>query len=406
MPKKLLWGLLVLILLASGIYIWLNQPQPQAELEIAADSASTPTAFTVRAPEVILIKDSPLKESIIAAGDYLVRQQLTNGELAYQVNFLNNDRAYSPSDIRLIAGTGSLYTVCKVSGDSKYCNAADLALTHYLEMLVSDSQTFKGTCFYTNGGCPLGGAALTIDAIYKRWQATGQLTLEEQNLLSTAVDLGYFIVSMRKPEGGFYHSFDPHFSGSVDPDYFVSYYSSESLYALLQLYELTNNDFWLTQAREVNDFMLTQPVTEDHWHSYAFAMFARLDRLTQADINYANEIAKVIIAGQVRSLNPVNTSIATATKIEALSAIAQAFYLSGVDYEWLDREIRTFITFVLARQLPNNNCNFEITSDIVKKYSGGVFGSCEDSSIRVDGVQHWINGVTTFLEYESMIEGK
>ena len=331
---------------------------------------------------------------------------MTNGELAYQVNLLNDDRAYSPSYVRLIAGTGSLYTICRVSGDSKYCDAGDLALTHYLENLVSDSQKFKGTCFYTNGACALGGAALTIDAIYKRWQATASFTLADRNLISTAIDLGYFIVSMRKADGGFYHSFDPHFAGTADEDYFVTYFNGESLYALLQLYEMTENDFWLTQAHEVNDFMLTQPVTEDHWHSYAFAMFARLDKLSQNDLAYATEIANVIIAGQVRSLNPVNTSISTATKIEALATIAQAFFLSDVEYEWLDREIRTFITFVRARQIPDNNCNLEITDEITEKYQGGIFSSCEDPSIRIDGVQHWINGVTAFLEYEGMIEGK
>ena len=406
MPKKFFWALLGLAVIAGGIYVWMNRNQPVTAPETIVISTPAPTNFPIHTPETISIEDSPLKESIIAAGDYLVRQQLTNGELAYQVNFLNNDRAYTPSDIRLIAGTGSLYTVCRVSGDSKYCDAGDLALAHYFEMLVSDSKKFKGTCLYTNGGCPLGGAALTIDAIYKRWQATGEFTLEEKNLLTTAIDLGYFIVSMRKPEGGFYHLFDPHFAGTADADYFVTYFNGESLYALLQLYEMTENNFWLMQAREVNDFMLTQPITEDHWHSYAFAMFARLDKLSQEDIKYGTEIANVIIAGQVRSLNPVNTSISTATKIESLSALAQAFYLSDSDYEWLDREIRTFITFVLARQLPDNNCNLDVSDEIIEKYEGGIFNSCEDLSIRVDGVQHWINGITAFLEYESMIEAR
>jgi hypothetical protein len=120
--------------------------------------------------------------------------------------------------------------------------------------------------------------------------------------------LGYFIVSMRKADGGFYHSFDPHFKGTVDPDYFVIYFPGESLYALLQLHEMTGNEFWLKQAREVNDYMITQPVTEDHWHSYAFSMLARLDGLGKADQAYANQIANTIIAGQVRSLDPQNTA--------------------------------------------------------------------------------------------------
>lgn len=394
---------LTLLIFTIGIYACTNQ-QPQ--VEISFTSTPAPTAFPIRTPEIISIEDSPLKESILEAGDYLIRQQLTNGELTYQVNFINNDRAYAPSDMRLMGGTGSLYTVCRISGDSKYCNAGDLALTHYLENLISDSQTFKGTCLYTNGSCSLGGASTTIDAIYKRWQATGEFVLQDKNLLSTAIDLGYFIVSMRKPEGGFYHSFDPHFGGRVDENYFVTTFNGESLVALLQLYEMTENDFWLTQANEVNDFMLTQPATEDHKHSYAFALLARLDKVNDEDIEYANQIANSILAGQIRSLNPVNTSISTATKIEALSFTAQSFYVSDVDSQWLENEIQTFITFVSARQLPNNNCNFEITDEMLKKYNGGIFSSCEDPSIRVDGLQNWINGVTAFLEYTSMIVEK
>jgi hypothetical protein len=403
MSKKFVWIVIAILALFGTTFFWVNQNQAPAQIIL---QPAIPSPFPARTAQVIEIEDSPLKKSILEAGAYMVRQQLPNGELAYQVNILNDDRSYTPSDIRLMAGAGSLYTVCRISEDTTYCNAGDLALQHYLEMLVHNEQAFKGTCLYTNGTCPLGGSALTIDAIYKRWQATGSFVLDEANLLTTAIDLGYFVVSMRRAEGGFYHAFDPHFAGIANEDYFVTYFNGESLYALLQLYEMTENEFWLTQAHEINDFMLTQPITEDHWHSYALAMFARLDSLSQADLQYGNEIANVIIAGQVRSLNPVNTSISTATKIEALSALAQAFSLSNTPHAWLDREIRTFITFVLARQLPNNNCNFEITENIIKKYSGGIYSTCEDPSIRIDGLQHWVNGITTFLEYESMIEAK
>jgi hypothetical protein len=206
---------------------------------------------------------------------------------------------------------------------------------------------------------------------------------------------------MRKAEGGFYHSFDPHFAGTADPDFFVIYFPGESLLALMELYEMTGNEFWLTQAREVNAYMITQPVTEDHWHSYAFSMLARLDKFTQADRDYAKQVAETVIAGQVRSLNPTNTSIATATKIEALASLAQAFYLSKEEHAWLDPEIRTFITFVRARQLPDNNCNWTISDDMIDKFGGGIFSSCEEPSIRVDGLQHYINGITTYLEYQS-----
>jgi hypothetical protein len=303
-----------------------------------------------------------------------------------------------------LGGTGALYIVCRVSGDVKYCDAGDLALDHYSQLLVTNPKKFKGTCFYAEGNCQLGGAALTVDAIYKRWQATGDFFLEEQNLLNTAVEMGYFILSMRKAEGGFYHAYDPHIGGTVDSDFFVAYSPGESLLALVELYEMTGNDFWLQQAHEVNAYMVTQGVTEDHWHSYAFSKLAQIDSLSKTDISYAKQIADTIIAGEVRSLNPTNTSTSTATKVEALSALAQAFYLSKEKHKWLDSEIRTFITFVQARQLPNNNCGWDISAQVTQNFGGGVFSSCDEPSIRVDGLQNWINGVTAYLEYQSMIK--
>ncbi len=404
------FGLIAVLVLALAGLLF-SGPKRNAAPEATATNIvvdvniqSTSTWTPARVPESIPVADDPLNASILAAGDYLVRQQLPNGELSYQVDFVSGERSFSPSHIRLISGTGALFTVCRVSKDSKYCNAGDLALDHYLELLVTDPAHFKGTCLYTEGTCQLGGAAMTVDAIYKRWQTTGELMLNNRNLLETAIDLGYFIVSMRRPEGGFYHSYDPYFGGTVDDDFFISYFPGQSLVALTQLYDMTGNDFWITQAHEVNDFMITQPVTEDHWHSYGLSMLARLDSLTEADQAYGAQIADTVIAGEVRSLNLKNTSMATATKIESLAALAQAFYLSGTEHKRLNSEIRTLITFVQARQLPDNNCGWTISDETIQKFGGGIFSNCEDTTIRIDGLQNWINGVTAYLEYRSMIK--
>ncbi|GMV33607.1 MAG: hypothetical protein DYG85_06575 [Chloroflexi bacterium CFX1] len=399
MRKRILPILLTLLLVAFIAYLWLNSGfQPP---ESPAAPPATPTALPARAPEVPPLANDPLKKNILAAGDYLVNQQLANGELPYQVNILAGDRSSTPSNIRLMGGVSALYTVCRVAEDSTYCEAGDRALTHYLPNLLDDPERFKGTCLYSNGACPLGGATATIDAVYKRWQAAGSVTLDDRDLLADALNLGYFIVSMRKSEGGFYHSFDPHPGGTVNPDYHDPTFNGEGAAALLQLYEITGNGFWLEQAREVDDFMLTQPVTEDAGHARALALFARLDELKREDINYAKQIADLIVAGQIRSLNPANSAIVSATKIEALASIAQALALSGEDPSRLDREIKPFIAFVQARQLPANDCNF---APVDSMYKGGIFSACEDPSIRVDGVRHWVDGLTIYLEYRGMAE--
>ena len=407
MRKRIPLIILGILALAGSVYLLPQLSSPRMEstptvTEMSPTSAPIPTATSMHQPEVLPLKENTLKRNILSAGDYLVRQQLANGELAYQVNFLTDDRSSTPSYIRLMGGTSVLYTVCRVAKDSSYCEAGDRALEHYLSNLLSDAEHFKGTCLYTNGACPLGGASITIDVIYKRWQATGSVLLGEHDLLATAVDLGYFIASMRRPDGGFYHSFDPHYAGTIDPNYADPTFNGEGMAALLQLYEMTGNAFWLEQAREVNDFLVTQTVTEDYGHSYGLALLARLDKLNTLDQTYAQQIADLIIAGQIRSLNPINSSGATATKLEALASIAQALALSDADPERLDREIQIFTTFVQARQLPENDCNFDITAEIKERYMGGLFASCDDPSIRVDGLQHWVNGLTLFLEYQGM----
>lgn len=406
MRKRIIPILLIILFLMLAAYYWLGSDSFKPQPEPTANPSPVATTISAHAPEVIPLKNNPLKKNILAAGDYLVRQQLANGELPYQVNILTHDRSSTPSYIRLLDGVSALYTVCRVAEDSSYCAAGDRALEHYLPNLLSDETRFKGTCLYTNGACPLGGAAAVVDAVHKRWQATGNVLLGAHDLLADALNLGYFIVSMRKPEGGFYHSFDPHVGGTVNPGYFDPTFNGEGAAALLRLYEMTGNRFWLEQARQVDDFMLTQPVTEDDGHSIALALFARLDELNKKDAEYAGEIADLVIAGQIRSLNPVNSSVSTGAKIEALASIAQAFVLSGEEHEWLDREIKTFITFVQARQLPADDCHFDPANNSFANYTGGVFGSCDDPTVRVDGIQRWVNGLTLYLEYQSLAADK
>jgi len=403
MQKRIIPFLFFILGAFAGASYFLFKPAPVEPLS-ALSATEVSTAITAEQPETSPLGNSSLKQNIISAGDYLIRQQLANGELAYQVNVLTGERSSTPSNIRLVNGVSTLYTVCRVSGDAEYCAAGDKALTHYLPNLLSAPEHFKGTCLYSNGSCPLGGAAVMVDAVYKRWGALGSVMLNDRNLLTNAVELGYFIVSMRRPQGGFYHAFNPHIGGTIDPNYFDPNFNGESVTALLQLYEMTGNAFWLEQAQEVNSFMLSQPVTEDQSHAVALSILARLNGLTPEAQAYAKQIADLVIVGQIRSLNPANSSIATSTKVEALSALAQAFAYSEAEHEWLESDIQSFITFVQARQFPANNCNFQFTEGMIENYQGGIFNTCEDPSIRVDGSYHWVNGLTLYLEYLGIVK--
>jgi len=65
---------------------------------------------------------------------------------------------------------------------------ADLALDHYLDLLVNDPENFRGTCFYTEeivnwGGARAYGGPLFINAGSQRG-----FFLKDHNLLNTAID--------------------------------------------------------------------------------------------------------------------------------------------------------------------------------------------------------------------------
>ena len=105
--KKYFLFFVLVFLPASAIFFRIKsvQPVPPVVPDIStAVVTPSPTFTPARIPETISIENGPLKNSIIAAGDYLVRQQLANGELPYQVDFMSGERAYSPSYVRLVAG--------------------------------------------------------------------------------------------------------------------------------------------------------------------------------------------------------------------------------------------------------------------------------------------------------------
>jgi hypothetical protein len=244
--------------------------------------------------------------------------------------------------------------------------------------------------------CRLGGSALAIDAVYRRWGATADTTLNETDLLDTALRLGENMSWLRQDDGSLFHGFDPH-TGLVDFTYHDTFFTGESLMATLELYELTGDPRWLEEARQTNAYMLRQEAARDHWHAYSFWFLARLDGLTEADVEYADEIGQAF--GDVQATWRTDLSaISAASMVEGSAALALALQAEGEPHEWLAPGLENFALYVLAHQLPRHQCRWPETADL-SGLEGGIYSTCEDSLVRVDGVQHWINGAATYLEY-------
>ncbi len=385
--------LVVAVLVVAVTYQW------QRSAEGSGASAST---ANVRHPVPIRIADDPLVDAMLAAGDFVVRQQLPNADLTYQIDVTTGNRRHLPVSVRQLATVGGLYVLCEVADAPMYCATADRALQYYWKDIVPVPEPYEGKCYSSYGGCTTGATGIAIDVVHKRWRATGSVMLGEENLLETARSLGSFITSLRKDNGEYGEMLYPVGDGREDPFHSSRYNPGESLYALMELYEMTGEPMWLEHARAFNANLQSLPIAPDQWHSHALRMLARAGELNPDDIAYAKRMGDEILSLQSAMRDESASTFDMTTRAEALSSIAQALALVGEAHEVYADGARELIDLARTRQIPYQNCAWQLSAEDTEDYVGGLLGSCTDNFLRVDAVLHWIYGVTGYLEYVAL----
>lgn len=133
----------------------------------------------------------------------------------------------------------------------------------------------------------VGGAALLTAALVERRVRTDDT--EHDDLLR---DLGRFMVSMQRADGGFYVSINPE-TGAIDREGTSRYYPGEALWALARLENLFPDEPWDEPARDAATFIATMrddiedviaPPLNDHWAAYGFAEMATWARPGVSDV--------------------------------------------------------------------------------------------------------------------------
>lgn len=152
--------------------------------------------------------------------------------------------------------------------------AADRGLAWALEHLepIEDGQAL--TMF---SRASVGGAALLTAALVER-----RLRTDDGDHDDVLRDLGRFMVSMQRDDGGFYVSINPK-TGVVDREGTSRYYPGEALWALARLENLFPDEPWDAPASRAATFIATMrddvedviaPPLNDHWAAYGFAEMA------------------------------------------------------------------------------------------------------------------------------------
>jgi hypothetical protein len=207
-----------------------------------------------------------LRATASRAGAWLATNQRDDGSFLYQARRDGRDLG-GYNEVRHAGVLLSLYQVGEL-------DAADRGLEWAEDHLAS---LRGGRALALYGRASTGGAALLTAALAERRVQTGDHAHDD--LLR---DLGTFLVSMQRDDGGFYTSVDTR-GGELDRVGTSRYYPGEALWALARLHALFPDDGWDEPARRAATFIATKrddvervvsPPLNDHWAAYGFAEMA------------------------------------------------------------------------------------------------------------------------------------
>lgn len=237
--------------------------------------------LTLASPEGCEEPDAAaLQATATRAGAWLAAGQHDDGTFLYAVDRSGTDLG-GYNEVRHAGVMLSLYQV----GEH---DAADRGLDWALDHLepVADG----GRALTLGNRASVGGAALLAAALAERRVQTGDHTHDE-----VLRDLGRFIVSMQRDDGGFVVSVNPS-TGVRDLEGTSRYYPGEALWALARLEAMFPEEAWEEPAGGAARFIATRrdevedviaPPLNDHWAAYGFAEMATWTRIDDEVARYA-----------------------------------------------------------------------------------------------------------------------
>ncbi len=234
-----------------------------------------------------------LRTASAAASDWIERALLPSGRYVYIYDAERDEQPRDYNEVRHAGVTMALYQSAGRGSDERAFETADTALVWMLDHLYRQDG-WAALTDIGGGRAKLGSSALMLNALAERRLATGGDTTHDVLM----EELGRYLVSMQREDGGFHVAFD---TGPRAPDLVGTsrYFPGEALWALALLHEALPDPQWEQAARRAARFISTMrdevegvayPPLNDHWASYGFAEMAEWG-LEEPEIEYARRLA-------------------------------------------------------------------------------------------------------------------
>ncbi|WP_203641772.1 glycosyl transferase family 1 [Levilactobacillus andaensis] len=340
-----------------------------------------------------------IKTYLTAGEDYLARQIGDDGKFIYGY-FPAMQRVLSNyNSVRHFSSIYALLEAIAFTGkhDEKL---AKRALEWGIDNLTVSKDGALFAIEHPKQGSPeikLGAQAMLILALCKYQEVT-----QDAQFQDLAVQAFRGVVAFRQPTGRFNHVLNPDLT--VKDSFRIIYYEGEIAFALIRLFELTNDDEIRQQAQQTLDFMVANEYGKyhDHWIAYATneALQAFPENRDYMVMGLQNAYSNLQFIEEQVSPHPTRLELLNAA-VRLIDVIQQTGN-DGLLEKYDVQHLREVWQKRAEHELAVGAFEPEIAMFFYRpaKFVGGFYTRNDHFRTRIDDCEHFLSGLINYYNYK------
>lgn len=340
-----------------------------------------------------------ISEIIINASKYLKNCVKEDGSFLYEYYVVEDKETNSYNILRHEGTIWSMIQTYTLQPNAELKDKIELALDYVIENAVKYKD--DNTAYIKeiqNNELKLGANGIAILMLTEYMNTFNTNEYEE-----LVVKIGNAILEMQNEDGSFYHVYSyPNFN--EEEEYRTVYYDGEATYALIKLYEFTNDEKWLNAAEKAMDYFVDNNYEqyEDQWIEYAI----------NAMIEYKPKKEYFELG-----LNNIKDNYATILDNRNQSATKLELLVTGLEIYDKAIENNIDVSFINIKGIMNAidiRINYQLNCYFYPEYAMyfnnperilySFFVRDSDYRIRIDDVQHNINAFYQLYQIYDIFE--